>query len=96
MRQAIVTKYLGPTNFLGARVKASAQAGSITVDWKDELDANENHERAAQYLKNKLSWNGKLVGGGMPDGRGNCYVIVSSDSVYSTDVEVLDAHTDGK
>ena len=38
MRQAIVTKYLGPTDFLGARVKASAQAGSVVVFWKGALE----------------------------------------------------------
>ena len=29
--QAIEMQYLGPTNFRGARIKATAQAGSITI-----------------------------------------------------------------
>jgi hypothetical protein len=36
--QAIITKYLSATNHRGARVKASAQAGSLTVGWDDGLD----------------------------------------------------------
>jgi ribosome-binding protein aMBF1 (putative translation factor) len=31
MRQAIKTKYLGPSNVRGARVKASSDAGSVTL-----------------------------------------------------------------
>lgn len=31
MRQAISTKYIGPTNYRSARVKASCEAGSVTV-----------------------------------------------------------------
>ena len=34
-RQAIVTKYLGPTKSRGSRVKATASAGSITLAWND-------------------------------------------------------------
>jgi hypothetical protein len=78
--QAIVTKYLGPTNNRGARVKATADAGSITVSWDHALNADDNHESAAVALRAKLGWNddayGKLVGGGLPDGTGNCYVFV--------------------
>lgn len=79
IRQAIVTKYLGPTNFRGARVRATARAGSVTIPWDDAFDVNENHSFAAQRLADKLEWlqNGqRLQGGGMPSGDGNCYVIV--------------------
>lgn len=31
MKQAIVTKFLGPTNYRGSRVKATCQAGSVTI-----------------------------------------------------------------
>jgi hypothetical protein len=34
-RQAIETKYIGPTNTRGAKVKASCYAGSLTIDWDD-------------------------------------------------------------
>ncbi len=75
MRQAIVTKYLGPTNFRGSRVKASAQAGSVTVSWDDALDSDANHTRAAEALANKFGWPGAFCAGGSPDGKGNVYVI---------------------
>jgi hypothetical protein len=71
--QCITTKYLGPTNSRGARVKAKAQAGSVTVSWDDALDANENHDAAALALATKYGWRGTLVGGGLPDGTGNAY-----------------------
>lgn len=74
MRQAIVTKYLGPTNARGSRVKATCQAGSVTLSWDDALDSEANHHAAAQALARKLGWSGRLIGGGLPDGTGNAYV----------------------
>lgn len=75
MRQAIVTKYLGPTDSRGSRVKATADAGSITVPWDDRLDVNANHDRAAVALAKKVGWSGTLLGGGLPRGMGgNVYV----------------------
>ena len=76
MRQAIETKYLGPTNSRGGRVKATAQAGSVTVAWDHALDTDDNHTRAAEALRKKFGWEGKLLGGGKPDGSGNVYVFV--------------------
>jgi len=55
--QAIVTKYLGPTNSRGARVKAFCDAGGITVPWDYALDTEGNHDRAARALIQKLGWN---------------------------------------
>jgi len=72
IRQAILTKYIPPANVRGSRVKATAQAGSVTVDWDDGLDADSNHHAVAMKLANKYGWldhtNETLVGGGMPDG----------------------------
>ena len=85
MRQAIVTRYLGPTNFRGARVKASAQAGSVTIPWSHELDVDENHEKAAVALAFKFGWKyRKLAGGGLPDGKGNAYVMLEFEPLEST------------
>jgi hypothetical protein len=80
MRQAIVTKYLGPTNFRGARVKASAQAGNIVIPWDDALDMDENHAAAAHKFANGRDWlaYSTLVGGALPDGTGYCFVLVST------------------
>lgn len=77
MRQAIVTKYIGPTNFRGSRVKAWCEAGSVTLSWDDALDVNGNHTAAARRLATQLGWAGHYVGGGLPTKQGNCYVLVS-------------------
>ncbi len=34
--QAIVTRYHGPGNVKGSRVKATAQAGSTITEWDDD------------------------------------------------------------
>ncbi len=72
MYQAIITKFIGPTNFRGSRVKASADAGSMTVNWDHALNHEQNHDRAAQALAEKLQWGGKWYGGGLLTG--NVYV----------------------
>jgi len=63
MRQAILTKYLGPTNFLGSRIKATASAGSITVSYDHALSTEENHRHAARMLQQKFQWDCDLVAG---------------------------------
>lgn len=66
MYQAIVTKYLGPTNARGSRVKASAEAGSLTLSWNDSLNSDQNHARAAQALAKRFGWHGNWYGGAIP------------------------------
>jgi hypothetical protein len=73
--QAIQTKYIGPSNVKGSRVKAKAQAGSITLHWDDSLNSDANHTAAALALAKKLGWTyGTWHGGGMPDGSGCVFV----------------------
>jgi hypothetical protein len=72
--QAIETKFLGPTNARGARVKASAEVGSVTVPWDHWLSTERNHDEAARALILKLGWYGTWVRGGRADSRGNVYV----------------------
>lgn len=72
MRQAIVTKYIGPTNHRGARIKATAFAGSITVPYAYELGIPAAHEAAARALADKFGWVGDMVGGSTLDGY--CFV----------------------
>lgn len=88
MRQAILTKYIGPTRCSVGRVKAVADAGSITIEWDDALSSDENHERAAIRLAMKHEWLPKgamswmnifranFIAGGMPklSGWANVYV----------------------
>ncbi len=68
MRQAIETKYLGPTNSRGSRVVASAQAGRLTLAWDDALNSDENHRRAALALAERYGWSTNWVGGGTRTG----------------------------
>ena len=83
--QAIVTKYLGPTNFRGSRVKATCAAGSLTLSWDDALDVDGNHDAAALALATKLGWRGdrygKMAGGGLPKGDGSVYVFVNPENL---------------
>jgi len=84
--QAIITKYLGPTNIRAARIKATAhtgQGGSITVLWDHALDASANHRVAAIVLADKLlkqtfKWTESFdlsEGGSLPVGNGECFVL---------------------
>ena len=54
--QAIKTKYLGPTETKGSRVKASCAAGSWTMSWDHGLTIAQNHAEAAKSLIKKLGW----------------------------------------
>lgn len=71
-RQAILTRYHGPTNTKGARISARCGAGKIFVSYDYALDAVENHAGAAEALVIKMGWapaigfGEKLVGGGLP------------------------------
>lgn len=71
--QAITTKYLGPTNFRGARIKASCEAGSVSIPFGHELRIEERHGKAVRALLDKLGWYGAYVGGYQ---RGSTYVWV--------------------
>ena len=64
MRQAIKTKYHGPTNFSGARVKATCDAFSKFYPWRHELNPEANHKVAAQGLMTEMGWTLPIVGGG--------------------------------
>lgn len=70
--QAIQTRYYGPTNTRGSRIKAWAAAGSITIDYPYELSGQACHRKAAEALAAKFGWTGdfygKLVGGQLESG----------------------------
>ena len=60
---AIETKFLGPTNYRGARIKAfmrdkpyGDQKTSLTMGYDHALDGYENHERVAyEFMPNVVS-----------------------------------------
>jgi hypothetical protein len=68
MRQAIMTKFIGPTNYRGAYVKARGEAGSVTVPWNHAIGIEANHKAAALALAQKLDWPGDWIGGGIDFG----------------------------
>lgn len=66
--QAIETKYHGPGNVKGSRVKATSASGAtITLYWDHALNADENHMAAANAPKNKMGWKGNLIQGCLKD-----------------------------
>jgi len=81
--QAIQTKYFGPTNTKGARIKATCAAGSLTIPYPHELSGQACHRKAAEALAVKLGWSdhGALLGGQLPD---HSYVFVF-DNAFSRD-----------
>lgn len=79
--QAIISKYVSPTNYRGARVKASCERGSITLSWPDELSGEAVHvwakdqlitrfvkEDAERYASKENPWTRPTVCGQIPSG----------------------------
>ena len=67
--KTIQTKYLGPTNYKGARIKASDEDGnSITIPYPYELSGEAVHRKGAEALKDKMDWKGELIGGSLKNG----------------------------
>lgn len=65
--KAIQTKFIGPSETRGARVKAWIKGNTATVSWDHGLETVDNHGAAARALVVKLKWSGRLVGGTLPD-----------------------------
>lgn len=80
--QAIITKYLPATNSRGSRIKATCQAGSVTISYPYDLTGMCCHAAAAKALVEKLGWGhahyGDLMGGGLPSG--NYVFVFNNDS----------------
>ena len=55
-RQAIRTRFHGPTNSKPARISARYAGGSIFVSFDHGLEITENHRKAAQKLADQLDW----------------------------------------
>ena len=66
--QIITTKYMGPTNTRGSRIKASSSHYSITRAYNGSLKSEENHKLAVIDLMAKLEWAGVMYGGHTKDG----------------------------
>jgi hypothetical protein len=85
MRQGITTKFLGPTNSRGSRIKAIARkASSMGAEMSHTRPyqyegAEKEHALAAKELAEKLGWSGLWIGGGNVSEDG--YVFVNLPSV---------------
>jgi len=67
----ITTKYLGPTNYRGGRIRATGPRDSVTVSWDHALEPFANHRLAAESLAVSMGWNpDDLIGGWMSDSQG--------------------------
>jgi hypothetical protein len=67
--KAIQTRYYGPTNTRGARIKAWAEGvKSIYIPYPYESDAFSGAAEAATQLAKKYGWTNDLVGGTLPNG----------------------------
>ena len=77
---AILTKWFGPTNYRGSRVKAYTETGiSITISWDHALNVEGNHKAAATALADRQGWKGRWVGGPTKVG----YAFVNADRCAS-------------
>ena len=64
IRQAIETRYVGPTNHRGSRVIATTPGGHrLTHNWDYSLGIEGNHHAAADALRAKLDWPAIVAGG---------------------------------
>ena len=86
MYQAITTKYLGPTNVRGSRVKAKCGAGSLTLGWDNRWNGEQNHTFAAMQLAKKLDWSSFKFHGGC-DCNGDYVFVSESETVFTMDYE---------
>ena len=67
-RLAIVTKYVGATNYSGPRIVAKSTPGAKTWQYDHALSEKENHAQACVEFCKEWGWEGDRIGGEMPDG----------------------------
>lgn len=76
--KAITTKYFGPGNVRGSRIKAfDCDGNQVTISYPYELSGEAVHLKAAEKLVEKMGWGpeGKLKGGSVKNG----YVFVFAE-----------------
>lgn len=84
-RAIIRTKFIGPTNYRGARIKATCQCGSVTIPYPYHESVPNSHWLAAQELIKKfgLKWGEKFTVGSDNDG----YYFIPCDGFNSAFLE---------
>ena len=58
--QAIETRYCGPTDTKGSRIRASCEGGTVYVSYGHTLNSEGNHYAAVKKLCDKLGWDAAL------------------------------------
>jgi hypothetical protein len=91
---SITTKYIGPGNVRGSRVKATSASGaSITLEWNNALGVDANHNAAAIALCQKMNWTGPLYQG---DAGKEGYVYVFALDFAKVEVPAVEFYAEGK
>ena len=73
--KAIETHYVGPGNVRGARIIADDGDGNrLILSYPYELSGEACHRKAAEALRDRMGWTGRLIGGATK--RGWCFVFV--------------------
>lgn len=77
----VQTRYIGPTNSRGSRIKAYSEAfpRGVTVSYDHALNSEDNHHAAAEAFIRARGWWDVWVFGGSADKRGNTYVCVARE-----------------
>lgn len=74
MKKAIQTKYIGPTNTRGSRIRVKANGvASKLYDFSHADSIDQRHAKAAQAFITAHDWPGVWIAGGMPDETGSIY-----------------------
>ena len=90
--QAIKTRYCGPTDTKGSRIRASCDGGSLYVSYDHALDPEENHCAAVKALCDKLCWDAaRFFGGSLDSGRYMVWVPVFTYDWEQRQKEVANA-----
>lgn len=92
--KAITTKYIPPTNTKPARIKAMAEGvPAITYSYgKLEgmlpgTNTDDTHKKAAELYIAANGWSGELIGGGLPDQSGYCFVFAPPENLIIRNLE---------
>jgi hypothetical protein len=78
----ITTKYLGPTDFRGSRIRAACGDRSVTVPYDHALDSFDNHAAAARTLAATLNTTGSFAVASVSKGYAFTRVIESSTITF--------------
>ena len=84
-RAIIKTRFIGPTNHRGARIKATCQAGSVTIPYPYDLSSADVHWEGAKALIKKLNlqWGNQFTVGSDNDG----YYFIVQDNFNTATLE---------